>query len=78
LNNDVDRVNLIGKLKEHGIQTSIHYPTFDTFTAFKDIGLNQSPIAQDIAKRELTLPLYPTMSIEEVDLVVECLKKALE
>jgi len=77
LNSDIDRVGLIGKLKEYGIQTSIHYPTFDTFTAFKDIGLNETPIAQDIAKRELTLPLYPTMSIEEVDLVVECLKKAL-
>jgi dTDP-4-amino-4,6-dideoxygalactose transaminase len=77
LNSDVDRVNLIGKLKESGIQTSIHYPAFETFTAFKDIGLNNSPLAQDIAKRELTLPLYPTMSIEEVDLVVECLKKAL-
>ncbi|MEI7997266.1 MAG: DegT/DnrJ/EryC1/StrS family aminotransferase [Methylococcaceae bacterium] len=78
LNSDIDRVGLIGKLKEYGIQTSIHYPTFDTFTAFKDIGLNETPIAQDIAKRELTLPLYPTMSLEEVDLVVDCLKKALE
>ena len=78
LDSNVDRVNLIGKLKEFGIQTSIHYPAIGTFTAFKDIGLNNSPLAQDISKRELTLPLYPTMSIEEVDLVVECLKKALE
>jgi len=77
LNEGIDRVELIGKLKDEGIQSSIHYPAFKDFTAFKDIGLNFAPIAEDIAKRELTLPLYPTMSLEEVDLVCKSLKKAL-
>ncbi len=71
----IDRVALIGKLKDDGIQSSIHYPAFKDFTAFKDIGLNDAPIAEDIATRELTLPLYPTMSLEEVDLVCESLLK---
>jgi len=79
LDEGIDRVALIGKLKEDGIQSSIHYPAFKDFTAFKDIGLNEAPTAEDIAKRELTLPLYPTMSLDEVDLVcnslVEFLKK---
>jgi dTDP-4-amino-4,6-dideoxygalactose transaminase len=78
LNKDIDRISLIGKLKDDGIQSSIHYPAFKDFTAFKDIGLNESPIAEDIATRELTLPLYPTMSLEEVDLVCDSLIKALE
>jgi dTDP-4-amino-4,6-dideoxygalactose transaminase len=77
LDSHVDRIALIGKLKEDGIQSSIHYPAFKDFTAFKDLGLNEAPIAEEIALRELTLPLYPTMSIEEVQLVCNSLKKAL-
>ncbi len=77
LDKKLDRVDIIGKLKEKGIQSSIHYPAFKDFTAFKDIGLNEAPIAQDISKRELTLPLYPTMSIEQVDYVCENLKQIL-
>lgn len=75
LNENIDRVAFIGKLKERGIQSSIHYPAFKDFTAFKDIGLNEAPIAEDIASRELTLPLYPTMSFDEVDFVCDGLNK---
>ena len=78
LDHGIDRVELIGLLKKEGIQSSIHYPAFKDFTAFKDIGLNNAPIAEDISKRELTLPLYPTMTIEEVNLVCEILKKNLK
>jgi len=77
LDKGIDRVELIGKLKADGIQSSIHYPAFKDFTAFKDIGLNSAPIAEDIATRELTLPLYPTMTLEEVDLVCDSLVRGL-
>ena len=77
LDKDIDRIEVIEKLKEKGIQSSIHYPAFKDFTAFKDIGLNEAPIAEDISKRELTLPLYPTMSIEQVDYVCENLIEIL-
>jgi dTDP-4-amino-4,6-dideoxygalactose transaminase len=74
----IDRVAFIGELKKEGIQSSIHYPAFKDFTAFKDIGLNDAPLAEEIATRELTLPLYPTMSREEVNLVCSNLKKTLK
>jgi len=77
LDEAIDRTALIGKLKEDGIQSSIHYPAFKDFTAFKDVGLNDAPIAEKIARRELTLPLYPTMTIEEVDMVCDSLIKGL-
>ena len=78
LSSKIDRVWLIGELKNRGIQSSIHYPAFRDFTAFRDIGLNDAPVAEDIAKRELTLPLYPTMSLDEVDLVCDSLYEILE
>jgi dTDP-4-amino-4,6-dideoxygalactose transaminase len=74
----IDRVWLIGELKKMGIQSSIHYPIFKNFRAFRELGLNSAPIAEAIASRELTLPLYPTMSFDEVDLVCESLYKILE
>jgi len=77
LDKSLDRIEVITKLKEDGIQSSIHYPVFKDFTAFKNIGLNSAPVAEDIASRELTLPLYPTMDIELVDLVCDSLKKAV-
>ena len=77
LDTNIDRIKVIEQLKSDGIQSSIHYPAFKEFTAFKDIGLNEAPIAEEIALRELTLPLYPTMSEDEVDLVVESLQKAI-
>jgi len=77
LSKELDRVDVISKLKEDGVQSSIHYPAFKDFTAFKDIGLNSAPIAEEIATRELTLPLYPTMTLDEVDLVCDSLKKAV-
>ncbi len=77
LSTKIDRVWFINRLKEMGIQSSIHYPAFKDFTAFKNIGLNPAPIAEDIALRELTLPLYPTMSLDEVDLVCDSISKIL-
>jgi len=77
LDKGINRENIIYKLKADGIQSSIHYPAFKDFTAFKDLGLNEAIIAEDVSKRELTLPLYPTMNSEDIDLVCKSLIKAL-
>lgn len=74
----IDRIHLINTLKESGIQSSIHYPSFHQFSAFKSLNLNPTPIADDISERELTLPLYPGLSFESVDLVVETIQTTLK
>ena len=72
-----DRLKVIAALKNEGVQSSIHYPTFQEFTAYKDMHLDQTPITSEISRRELTLPLYPTMSDEEVDIVIAAFHKAI-
>jgi dTDP-4-amino-4,6-dideoxygalactose transaminase len=72
-----DRPAVIASMKGEGVQTSIHYPGFQNFTAFRNEGLADTPVAAEIAERELTLPLYPTMELDQVDLVVDALKRAL-
>jgi dTDP-4-amino-4,6-dideoxygalactose transaminase len=53
-------------MKEKGIQTSIHYPPIHSFSAYKDGSAVQLPVTEDVASREVTLPLYPTMTEDHV------------
>ena len=74
-----DRVSVIGAMKEKGIQSSIHYPPFWDFTAYKGQFLpNDSPITAEICSRQLTLPLFPTMTNEDVDQVTNALIEGLQ
>lgn len=75
---NVDRVAVIGALKEKRIQSSIHYPPFWDFTAYKgQFSPNDSPVTADICSRQLTLPLFPTMTEHEVDKVCNALLEAI-
>ena len=69
-----DRITVINHLKRNGIQTSIHYPPFWEFKAYNDsFKKSDCPIVAEICERELTLPLFPTMTFEEVDFVTSSL-----
>ena len=73
-----DRVEVIGALKQAGIQSSIHYPPFWDFSAYKgQFSPSDSPITAEICRRQLTLPLFPTMTEDEVDQVCHALLEAL-
>ena len=74
LDETIERARIMAGLKENGIQSSIHYPPFQEFTAYKAAGLSDTPIARDISRRELTLPLFPTMTLDQVQLVCSTLK----
>ena len=69
-----DRKDVIKHLKNCGIQSSIHYPSITDFSGYRDIFTSDSiPIAYQISMREITLPLYPTMSESDVDFVTKSL-----
>lgn len=75
---DSDRTEVMASLKEKGVQTSIHYPPFWSFTAYAPISNKKdAPVVAEICERELTLPLYPTMTEEQRALVVSSLTEAL-
>jgi dTDP-4-amino-4,6-dideoxygalactose transaminase len=77
-----DRQQVMIALRERGIQSSIHYPPIHQFTSFRDEPdlcqeSRRLPRTEAIAARELTLPLYPSMSEEQIELVCDGLKDAL-
>ncbi len=73
LDKGVDRTQVIGRLRERGVQSSVHYPAIQRFTAYSRSDLGSTPIANEISERELTLPLYPTMDDGHVKLVADAL-----
>ncbi len=67
----MDRQEVMEGLKNRGVQSSIHYPAVHEFSAYAGMDLGRTPLADAIARRELTLPLYPAMTAEQVRIVVD-------
>ena len=61
-------------LADRGIHTLIHYPTpMHLQGAYKDMGCSAGdfPIAEKICARELSIPLYPGLTEEEIRYIVD-------
>jgi dTDP-4-amino-4,6-dideoxygalactose transaminase len=74
-----DRIGFMESMKTQGIQTSIHYPPVHTFTSFRS-DQKQAPVlplTEQIGAREVTLPLYPLMTDEQVRLVVNAVRESM-
>lgn len=77
---DCDRLLIMSRMREQGVQTSIHYRPVDTFTAYVEAGLGPStsvPLSHRIGHGVITLPLYPSMREEQIDYVCRALGAAL-
>ena len=71
-----DRDGVRRELAEGGIQTSLHYPPVHRFSAYEAFRADL-PLTDDYARRAITLPLFPQMSEEQLELVVGALSSAL-
>jgi dTDP-4-amino-4,6-dideoxygalactose transaminase len=80
IDNAARRPAVIESLKAEGIQTSIHYPPIHLFEYYRDrYGYREGslPITEAVCQRELTLPLYPAMSAQDVETVVAAIRRAV-
>jgi len=70
------RAELEKHLSDAGIGTNKHYPIpMHLQGAYKDMGYKEGdfPIAEEISRTELSLPLYYGMTDEEIDYVIEAI-----
>lgn len=65
------------EMSKAGIQCSIHYRPIHTFTSYKKFSAIV-PKTDEIAGSILTLPLFPGMSTNQINLVIKSLKKCLQ
>jgi dTDP-4-amino-4,6-dideoxygalactose transaminase len=72
-----DRDGVRAVLEQRGIQTSVHYPPIHLFSAYRERSRRPLPRTEAVATRLLTLPLYGSMTDEQVEAVVDALTRAL-
>jgi dTDP-4-amino-4,6-dideoxygalactose transaminase len=73
----ISRDQVIEELKHRGIGTSVHFIPLHLHTLYqKRLGYRagQFPIAESYFEREISLPIYPAMSGEDCDCVLEGLQ----
>jgi dTDP-4-amino-4,6-dideoxygalactose transaminase len=75
---DCDRTRFMDAMRAEEVQTSIHYPPIHLFTYYRNrYPAVLLPVTEALAAREVTLPLYPTMSDTQVELVLAATRHAL-
>jgi dTDP-4-amino-4,6-dideoxygalactose transaminase len=65
--NEAMRRSAVETLREAGIQSSLHYPCIADLAAFSGNGREELPVSREFARRAVTLPLFPSMTLERVD-----------
>ena len=75
-----ERNEIIVKMEEAGISTNVHYKPLPLLTAYKNLGFDIAdyPNAYHLFENELSLPIYSTLTDEEVDYIVENLLDILK
>lgn len=80
LNSNINRKSFIDKLKDKGVQTSIHYPPIHLFDYYRLRFRYKEgilPLTEEVTKREVTLPLYPAMGDRDIKWVARCVREVL-
>lgn len=75
-----ERNEIIVKMEEAGISTNVHYKPLPLLTAYKNLGfdIEDYPNAYHLFENELSLPIYSTLTDEEVDYIIENLLDILK
>ena len=69
-------------MKAQGVQTSIHYPPVHRFHIYRQTGNTRRrdalKLTEEAAAREVTLPLYPGMTEDQVEWTARAARDALK
>lgn len=73
-----NRDEFLVKMKEAGIQCSIHYLPLHLMKGYKKYNKEALPVTEFIGAHCASLPLYPDLKQEEIDYVIEQTKKCAQ
>ncbi len=70
---EVQRDAIIEEITELGVSVNVHFIPLPMLTAFKNLSydIDKFPIAYDNYSREISLPIYPQLTNEQVDYICE-------
>jgi dTDP-4-amino-4,6-dideoxygalactose transaminase len=68
---EIQRDAIIEEITLTGVSVNVHFIPMPMLTVFKDLGykIEDFPIAYDNYSREISLPIYPQLTNEEVDYI---------
>lgn len=70
----------MAQMQGRGVQTSIHYPPIHAFSYYRKLfgdRVGSLPLTEAVGRREVTLPLFPTMTPASLDRVQEAVHTVL-
>jgi dTDP-4-amino-4,6-dideoxygalactose transaminase len=74
----VNRHEVMVRLRKAGIQSSIHYPPIHHFSYYRERFPGVIlPKTEEFCDRELTLPLHPSLTENDIERIVESLQRAM-
>lgn len=75
----MSREDILDTFKAQDIILGMHYPAMHLFGLYRQLGYKRGdfPIAEQIGDQTFTLPLFPTMTIDDVDSVASVFSKLL-
>ena len=71
---------VINGLRSRNVEAYLHYVCLTETQFYREkynTSAAQTPVAANLAKRSITLPLFPSMTMDDVDYVVACLGKCV-
>lgn len=76
---NISREQLFNGLKSFGIEVNVHYIPIHRQPYYQAMGFKDGdfPVAEDYYRRAITLPLFPAMTEEQQDYVIQTLKKLI-
>jgi dTDP-4-amino-4,6-dideoxygalactose transaminase len=75
----ISRGEFIARMKREGIGVGVHYPAIHLFSLYRRRGFRPGdfPVAEDIGRRTVTLPLFPAMADADVARVCQAVSRVL-
>ena len=75
----IRRGEFIAAMRERGVAVGVHYPAIHLFSLYRSLGWRegQYPVAERIGAGIATLPLFPAMTLADVERACEAVKGVL-
>jgi perosamine synthetase len=72
-----DRRRVFDRLREEGVGVQVHYVPVHHHPVSRDIGLSPGdlPVCDDVYEQLISLPIHPSLSDQDQDFVVDCLRR---
>ena len=76
----ISRGGFIEQMRQREIGVGVHYPAIHLFTLYRALGFKEGdfPHAEKVGRETVTLPLFPGMSLQDVERVCMAIKDIIE